>query len=373
MNNKLLKNSYKKQACQLVVSVVVLMLFFVLSSSVYALSENRLWLSKKNSYLMPGLISAARQVESTEECTEVVDGQLDNGRSTPEIPVFRFICRNPQGLTYVVRSTGEKVPVQSSSAAQSTRMEPNAAKYDRKVRQTTEITKTTESTEETLDELAHSIMADNEDLTQLEEMPASSVDRFYGLEPVDKEEGEATNGSVDIDSELADKPEPALPATEKVAVIDAEKGWAICKQGIEDKTVNMLNKQLYDIPRPEPEVTANGESIYVMDFDAFNPVGLRLRYRASCKVLAGGVYLVTISPRKSVRHNNALEGSGVKSEAADIAVDSNQRDTIKSEEALPKNTNTSIAEDVSVPDTQLENNDASRQATEDGWTVIEEN
>jgi len=109
-----------------------LLLSVMLTSGVThaAIDENRLWLSRTRVQLRPLLLAAAQFAEKTEECVEVVSGELDLPRSTDDAPVFRIVCRNAAGFTYGVRVQNagapnaelEKVMGASSNAAVSSHL-----------------------------------------------------------------------------------------------------------------------------------------------------------------------------------------------------------------------------------------------------------
>jgi hypothetical protein len=81
----------------------------LLSQPVFAVKESRLWLAKKQMYLMPHLLAAARLAEENADCVEVVNGQIDRLQSTREKPVFRIDCRNLAGVTYSLRTRADEL------------------------------------------------------------------------------------------------------------------------------------------------------------------------------------------------------------------------------------------------------------------------
>ena len=75
-----------------------------------AIDENRLWLPRTHVQLRPDLLAAAQFAEQSEECVEVLSGELDSSRSTEDAPVFRIVCRNEAGFTYGVRVQNAGAP-----------------------------------------------------------------------------------------------------------------------------------------------------------------------------------------------------------------------------------------------------------------------
>lgn len=73
------------------------------SSLSFAVKESRLWLPRAQQELRPLLLAAAQLAENSDECEEVVSGELDADPSADADPVFRIVCRNPAGYTYSVR------------------------------------------------------------------------------------------------------------------------------------------------------------------------------------------------------------------------------------------------------------------------------
>jgi len=112
------------------------MLLLLLGTSVliagpaFAVKKSRLWLPRAQHELQSQLIQAAQLVESSDECEEVISGELDTDRSAEGAPVFRVVCRNPAGYTYSVYVTNAGKPdakvekVQSEAAT----AENNAAR-----------------------------------------------------------------------------------------------------------------------------------------------------------------------------------------------------------------------------------------------------
>lgn len=79
-----------------------------ISSHAFALKESRLWLPKKHRSSMPQLIQAAKLAEQNPECVEVINGQMDRGRSKKaKSLVFRIDCRNRNGLSFSLIADAE--------------------------------------------------------------------------------------------------------------------------------------------------------------------------------------------------------------------------------------------------------------------------
>lgn len=64
------------------------------------LNESRLWLPAKYHKLYLELKESALAAEALDGCTEVLQGTLDLDQSEPERPIFRILCRRPDGVSY---------------------------------------------------------------------------------------------------------------------------------------------------------------------------------------------------------------------------------------------------------------------------------
>lgn len=82
----------------------------LVADSAHAVKESLLWLPRSQSEFKPLLVQAAQLAESSDECEEVISGELDSERSEQQAPVFRIICRNPAGYTYSVFVTDAGKP-----------------------------------------------------------------------------------------------------------------------------------------------------------------------------------------------------------------------------------------------------------------------
>ncbi len=71
-----------------------------LTSSVYAVDDDRLWLSGSHSPLFIDLKQAALAAESLERCVSVVEGTIDLDDSMPDHPIYRILCRQKNRRTY---------------------------------------------------------------------------------------------------------------------------------------------------------------------------------------------------------------------------------------------------------------------------------
>lgn len=358
--------SAKRSALKLFTASVLVFFFAVVCEPVFALQESRLWLPKKYQYLMPRLVNAANTVESSQDCVEVVDAQLDVGRSTDTLPVFRIICRNTQGVTYIVRISGD--PVSESARKQADEDAKKSAGVSVKQWKDSEnvtVSASPKGNSEPVSESDDDPIDIDEILRELEEGDAE-------LDGIDNVVGEeVSTGFEDIDGielvddiELVDESEEANtePDTPKIIEpIEQEKGWSICLQAVEKKTANMLKRTVHAEPRPQPQYTSIGETIYQIDFVAANPLGLVLNYQASCKVLSSGIVRVTVGTRKS----------DPKTATTTVSKDS-VKENKPSVETLPLvDKKTDVASDVSEPqDNVSEPLDAN--VIEDGWIVVEE-
>ncbi len=77
-----------------------LSLCFVIVPGAYGVDDKRLWLPAKYSRLFLELKRAAEEVEKIDRCVSVLRGTLDVDRSTKDKPIFRVLCRQPNGKTY---------------------------------------------------------------------------------------------------------------------------------------------------------------------------------------------------------------------------------------------------------------------------------
>lgn len=73
---------------------------------VYGLDESRLWLPVTYKHYYFELLASGLAAEAQRECESVVEGTTDLDRSKPDHPVFRMLCRNPDGRTFNVLVDG---------------------------------------------------------------------------------------------------------------------------------------------------------------------------------------------------------------------------------------------------------------------------
>ncbi len=69
-------------------------------TSVFALDEEVLWLPKKYASLYLDLKDAAKIAENLDRCEKVIRGTIDMSRSSHDHPIFRILCRQPNGKSY---------------------------------------------------------------------------------------------------------------------------------------------------------------------------------------------------------------------------------------------------------------------------------
>lgn len=67
---------------------------------VNAVDESRLWLPSSHEKLYLKLKAAAETAESLERCQTILRGTIDFEQGTSDQPIFRFLCRQPNGRTY---------------------------------------------------------------------------------------------------------------------------------------------------------------------------------------------------------------------------------------------------------------------------------
>ena len=88
-----------KIPCGLILSLFIsLNTFFVTTAS--ALDEERLWLPSNYERLYLELKKSALTAQKLERCETILRGTIDLDASTKENPVFRILCRQPDGRTY---------------------------------------------------------------------------------------------------------------------------------------------------------------------------------------------------------------------------------------------------------------------------------
>ncbi len=66
----------------------------------FALDESRLWLARSHQIHYLPLVHSAQAAEAISRCTEVMEGTLDLDQSRPGHPIFRILCRQPDGRSY---------------------------------------------------------------------------------------------------------------------------------------------------------------------------------------------------------------------------------------------------------------------------------
>lgn len=76
-----------------------------------AVELEQLWLPKSYLRHLPRLYDAARLVEASPECSELIEGTTHLGRTTLDHPVFTLKCRSTAGQTYRVLVDGPSLKV----------------------------------------------------------------------------------------------------------------------------------------------------------------------------------------------------------------------------------------------------------------------
>ncbi|WP_347330827.1 hypothetical protein [Marinimicrobium locisalis] len=84
----------------------VLWATLLLSPPLMAVELEQLWVPKSYLRHLPRLYDAARLVEQSPRCKELIEGTTHLGRTTAEHPVFTFKCRNEQNKTFSVMVDG---------------------------------------------------------------------------------------------------------------------------------------------------------------------------------------------------------------------------------------------------------------------------
>lgn len=98
---KLPRINYRRPSLNLGLS---LLLFIGLPAQSVELEQ--LWLPKSYFRHLPRLYDAARLVEASPRCAELLEGTSHLGRTTLEHPVFTFKCRNASGETFSLMVDG---------------------------------------------------------------------------------------------------------------------------------------------------------------------------------------------------------------------------------------------------------------------------
>jgi hypothetical protein len=78
----------------------VKVLLFTCISHAFALDESRLWLASSKKNLWSDLVRAAQAAESLDRCEKVMEGTLDREQSKPDYPIYRILCKQPDGRNY---------------------------------------------------------------------------------------------------------------------------------------------------------------------------------------------------------------------------------------------------------------------------------
>ncbi|MFL0805293.1 MAG: hypothetical protein K6L81_16395 [Agarilytica sp.] len=71
-----------------------------LASFSYSFDDKSLWLPGKYGPLFLELKKAAQSAENLERCVTILRGTIDLDDSTSGHPIYRFLCRQPNGRTY---------------------------------------------------------------------------------------------------------------------------------------------------------------------------------------------------------------------------------------------------------------------------------
>ena len=72
----------------------------VASDGVYSVDDDALWLPKKYAALYLDLKEAANVAQSLDRCEKVLRATIDLDRSKTDHPIFRVLCRQPNGKSY---------------------------------------------------------------------------------------------------------------------------------------------------------------------------------------------------------------------------------------------------------------------------------
>ncbi len=237
---------------------VILGLLFCLAQPAQSVELEQLWLPKSYYRHLPRLYDAARLVEKSPGCAELIEGTSHLGRTTLEHPVFTFKCRNESGQTFSFMVDGPSVmKVDDTRPGGLVSFEQLQEEYEQA--QARERERERKAAE----------------LAQLEQQAAET-------------ERERQQWLQWWDDEFARR----------------EAFWAECVEALEQRVGGMQALEWLTRTRPEPELgheprlDSHPPLTYVIDFNAESYYGEALFYRTHCRQDAEGALELDIKARR---------------------------------------------------------------------------
>jgi len=92
------------------VALILAVMFFSLPA--HSFSQDTLWLPKRFEHLRPLLVEAAIEMENTQNCVKVINGEMSRVHSTPSEPAFIITCKNYKNRSYteIVKRSIDELP-----------------------------------------------------------------------------------------------------------------------------------------------------------------------------------------------------------------------------------------------------------------------
>lgn len=231
------------------------------------------------SYLryLPKMLDGARLMAADETCGEFISGTLSLDRSSLSHPVFRYLCRDTQGATYRWYVDGKSLHVlDETRAGGSISFAQLAQEYEQK----------------------------------REAERQRAAERQAAMDALQRQR-----------QAVAEQREQEQKRRERLRAEQAEQQrrdqlWQNCQQQLEAQTAHMIERQWLSTERPAAQERATGIR-FTVDFNALNPAGTALKYRAYCHgEPESKVVTVSIHPRALAIARERAESSSSASASA---------------------------------------------------------
>lgn len=259
-----------------------LLLALALTPRAWSLDDSRLWLPKEYRIHYIKLKEAALAAEALESCAEILRGTLDLDLSTPEQAYYRFLCRQPDGLTYTEIVDGVTLIPRSTAVEEP----PPETPIERERRLTREAAEAEQERK-----LAAQRAQREADAAHLEaERERQAAEQAQLAEQKAREEAEQKAQA------------QAARVAAKARQVEGDQAkrrqvfHQICYSEILARTSMMMNL-VWATDQLTVKELDNGQMRFHGEFDAQNIWGKKLAYKVECIISTPTEMVVVISPR----------------------------------------------------------------------------
>ncbi len=210
---------------------------------------------------LPPMLDGARLMAADEHCAQFLAGDLNIDQSTLSHPVFRYQCRDPDGMTYRWHVDGDSLEViDETRPGGRVSFAELSAEYER----------------------------------EREQARQRAAERQAKIDALQRER-----------QEVAEQLEAERLAREQLEAERQEQArrgrlWQTCTAQLAAQTADMIAREWLTVAQPEPEVD-EGRVRFNIDFNARNLTGTELKYRAYCDAIdQGETVTIEIHPRALV-------------------------------------------------------------------------